>query len=487
MQTARAARPAEHPTSFNDPSREAGKEVSGADAYPEQPPERHQHRSPSRGPSRAADVAASSTGSHTRSSSAPRAPTDVVLLGIPTRGVPLARRLADRIQPPRGHRRPGRRPRRHDVPRRPAAARRRALEPTECRRGGIDGRRSSSSTTCSSPAAPSGPRWTRSTTSAGPRAVQLAVLVDRGHRELPIRADYVGKNLPTSLAEKVQGAADRDRRRHDEVLLANREPLMKPHLLSAGRPGPRRRRPDPRHRAEMAAAGRPADQEAAHAARPHRGQPLLRGLHPHPDLVRGRRQAALRRRHQLLRQGLQRLQGREPQGHRAHPGGDGRRRGRRSGTPPRRAAPAGQLGGRQRDQRRRRHPRAPDPGAARRLHDARRPGRPRRARGRHRRRRPAQPGGPLQRAAAAHARRRGHPGRAADAAAGRGRTAGRADVVRPRRGAAQGRRGDDAAGAAGADERLVLPDRARVQPPLRPRRRRMRRCPTTRSSCTPAR
>ncbi|MBK5216552.1 MAG: bifunctional pyr operon transcriptional regulator/uracil phosphoribosyltransferase PyrR, partial [Propionibacteriales bacterium] len=37
-----------------------------------------------------------------------------------------------------------------------------------------------------------------------PRAVQLAVLVDRGHRELPIRADFVGKNLPTSLAEKVR-------------------------------------------------------------------------------------------------------------------------------------------------------------------------------------------------------------------------------------------------------------------------------------------
>jgi pyrimidine operon attenuation protein / uracil phosphoribosyltransferase len=36
-----------------------------------------------------------------------------------------------------------------------------------------------------------------------PRAVRLAVLVDRGHRELPIRADFVGKNLPTSLAEKV--------------------------------------------------------------------------------------------------------------------------------------------------------------------------------------------------------------------------------------------------------------------------------------------
>ncbi|MBP3222531.1 MAG: bifunctional pyr operon transcriptional regulator/uracil phosphoribosyltransferase PyrR [Actinomycetaceae bacterium] len=36
-----------------------------------------------------------------------------------------------------------------------------------------------------------------------PASVQLAVLVDRGHRELPIRADYVGKNLPTSLQERV--------------------------------------------------------------------------------------------------------------------------------------------------------------------------------------------------------------------------------------------------------------------------------------------
>ena len=37
-----------------------------------------------------------------------------------------------------------------------------------------------------------------------PRAVRLAVLVDRGHRELPIRADHVGKNLPTSLRERVR-------------------------------------------------------------------------------------------------------------------------------------------------------------------------------------------------------------------------------------------------------------------------------------------
>jgi pyrimidine operon attenuation protein / uracil phosphoribosyltransferase len=36
-----------------------------------------------------------------------------------------------------------------------------------------------------------------------PRAVQLAVLVDRGHRELPIRADYVGKNVPTARGEQI--------------------------------------------------------------------------------------------------------------------------------------------------------------------------------------------------------------------------------------------------------------------------------------------
>jgi pyrimidine operon attenuation protein / uracil phosphoribosyltransferase len=41
-----------------------------------------------------------------------------------------------------------------------------------------------------------------------PRAVQLAVLVDRGHRELPIRPDFVGKNLPTSHQETVDVTAD---------------------------------------------------------------------------------------------------------------------------------------------------------------------------------------------------------------------------------------------------------------------------------------
>ena len=36
-----------------------------------------------------------------------------------------------------------------------------------------------------------------------PRAVQLAVMVDRGHRELPIRPDYVGKNIPTHFSDEV--------------------------------------------------------------------------------------------------------------------------------------------------------------------------------------------------------------------------------------------------------------------------------------------
>ena len=41
-----------------------------------------------------------------------------------------------------------------------------------------------------------------------PRAVQLAVLVDRGHRELPIRPDYVGKNLPTRVDDDVRASLD---------------------------------------------------------------------------------------------------------------------------------------------------------------------------------------------------------------------------------------------------------------------------------------
>jgi pyrimidine operon attenuation protein/uracil phosphoribosyltransferase len=44
-----------------------------------------------------------------------------------------------------------------------------------------------------------------------PASIQLAVLVDRGHRELPIRADFVGKNVPTSSSEKIEvGLSEND-------------------------------------------------------------------------------------------------------------------------------------------------------------------------------------------------------------------------------------------------------------------------------------
>ena len=51
-----------------------------------------------------------------------------------------------------------------------------------------------------------------------PRAIQLVVLVDRGHRELPIKADYVGKNVPTSRRESVQVRLQ-EVDGHDEVVI----------------------------------------------------------------------------------------------------------------------------------------------------------------------------------------------------------------------------------------------------------------------------
>ena len=55
-----------------------------------------------------------------------------------------------------------------------------------------------------------------------PRAIQLIVLVDRGHRELPIKADYVGKNVPTSRQESVQVKL-RELDGVDEVVLQGKE------------------------------------------------------------------------------------------------------------------------------------------------------------------------------------------------------------------------------------------------------------------------
>ncbi len=132
---------------------------------------------------------------------------ELTLLGIPTRGAPLARRLSNRIGvfTEREHT-----PvpvgtvditlYRDDLRSRGV----RPLSPTSIPDSGIDGRH----VVLVDDVLYSG-RTIRAALDAlrevgRPRVVQLAVLVDRGHRELPIRADYVGKNLPTSAREQVR-------------------------------------------------------------------------------------------------------------------------------------------------------------------------------------------------------------------------------------------------------------------------------------------
>jgi len=128
----------------------------------------------------------------------------LVLLGIPTRGVILARRIAailDDLQP--GASTVGSLDvtmYRDDLAAQPT----RAPSPTQIPAGGIDGK----TVVLVDDVLYSG-RTIRAALDAladhgRPRAVRLAVLVDRGHRELPIRADFVGKNLPTSAEEKIR-------------------------------------------------------------------------------------------------------------------------------------------------------------------------------------------------------------------------------------------------------------------------------------------
>jgi pyrimidine operon attenuation protein / uracil phosphoribosyltransferase len=128
----------------------------------------------------------------------------LVLLGIPTRGVPLAERLAACMRQVEGHPVPvgsiDITMYRDDLRLRPA----RALGRTDLPPAGIDGQ----TVVLVDDVLYSG-RTVRAALDAlgdlgRPRAVRLAVLVDRGHRELPIRADYVGKNLPTSQREVVR-------------------------------------------------------------------------------------------------------------------------------------------------------------------------------------------------------------------------------------------------------------------------------------------
>ncbi|MBT2493641.1 bifunctional pyr operon transcriptional regulator/uracil phosphoribosyltransferase PyrR [Streptomyces sp. ISL-96] len=129
---------------------------------------------------------------------------DVVLLGIPTRGVFLARRLATRLEEITGRKMPvgslDITMYRDDLRMRPA----RALARTEIPGDGIEDRL----VVLVDDVLFSGRTIRAALDALGdigrPRAVQLAVLVDRGHRELPIRADYVGRNLPTSLRETVK-------------------------------------------------------------------------------------------------------------------------------------------------------------------------------------------------------------------------------------------------------------------------------------------
>jgi pyrimidine operon attenuation protein/uracil phosphoribosyltransferase len=132
---------------------------------------------------------------------------DLVLLGIPTRGLPLAERLARRVAAVE----PGVDPLalvgvldvtmyRDDLSRHPT----RPIGTTRLPASGIDGK----VVVLVDDVLYSG-RTIRAALDAisdlgRPRAVQLAALVDRGHRELPIRADFVGKNLPTSHTERVR-------------------------------------------------------------------------------------------------------------------------------------------------------------------------------------------------------------------------------------------------------------------------------------------
>lgn len=127
----------------------------------------------------------------------------IMLLGIPSGGVPLAERLAAKIEEFSGVAVPvgalDITLYRDDLRNKPH----RALKPTTIPAGGIDG----ATVVLVDDVLFSG-RTIRAALDAlrdigRPENIQLAVLVDRGHRQLPIRADYVGKNLPSSRAEDV--------------------------------------------------------------------------------------------------------------------------------------------------------------------------------------------------------------------------------------------------------------------------------------------
>jgi pyrimidine operon attenuation protein/uracil phosphoribosyltransferase len=132
-----------------------------------------------------------------------RGSKDLVLLGIPTRGVILAQRIAATLNEiEAGSAVAGALDvtmYRDDLAKHPT----RVSSPTQIPDGGIDGK----TVVLVDDVLYSG-RTIRAALDAindigRPKAVRLAVLVDRGHRELPIRADFVGKNLPSSNEERI--------------------------------------------------------------------------------------------------------------------------------------------------------------------------------------------------------------------------------------------------------------------------------------------
>jgi pyrimidine operon attenuation protein/uracil phosphoribosyltransferase len=148
---------------------------------------------------------------------------DLVLIGIPTRGAPLAGRLAGALHDVEGVDVPlgtlDITMYRDDLRSQPV----RHLERMELPEGGVDDK----VVVLVDDVLYSG-RTVRAALDSladlgRPRAVRLAVLVDRGHRELPIRADYVGKNLPTAKSERVWVRL-RETDGTDEVVIAGAEP-----------------------------------------------------------------------------------------------------------------------------------------------------------------------------------------------------------------------------------------------------------------------
>jgi pyrimidine operon attenuation protein/uracil phosphoribosyltransferase len=132
-----------------------------------------------------------------------RGPDGLVILGIPTRGVVLADRIGRLVSEFSGEQVPigslDVTMYRDDLAANPT----RVPSPTRIPAGGIDGR----TVVLVDDVLFSG-RTIRAALDAlsdqgRPRAVRLATLVDRGHRELPIRPDFVGKNLPSALSERI--------------------------------------------------------------------------------------------------------------------------------------------------------------------------------------------------------------------------------------------------------------------------------------------